>query len=143
MFGQKKDDYQEPEQVTSESSSEEYEFYDMSEFEKKVFRKMSVLEDKIDAVLTETQDNNHKLKAIQFQFTRALIIRLIRLAVIVGVLYLVYINVLAPLLERATNAYSSFEQVQMRLDADPNASIIDQVQQFFPGQNGNGNEALN
>jgi len=137
MFGSKEPENNHEDHETAETTTEEeYEFYDMSEFEKKLFNRVAVLEDKIDAVLSEVEDNNHRLKNIQFQFTRALLIRVFKWLLIFGVLYYVYISFIEPVIFKAGEVYTDYEILQQRLQlgADSDQSTIDRLKKFFPGQ---------
>lgn len=132
---------------TSADSGEEIEYYDMSAFETKILRRLDVLESKIDTVLHEVEDNQHRLKGIQFQFTRQLIMRVIKLVIIAFIVFYVYNKFISPILIGASNKYHQAERLLNRFDAASESTdsisekakntwsnIGDSLNQLRPGQ---------
>lgn len=117
-----------------EHVQEEMEFYDMGNLESKLFKKLSVIEDKLDAVMSEVEDNNHRLKNIQFQFTRQLIIRLIKWGIIIGFVYWLYSSFIGPIVEKAGDKYFQIDSALNRLDQvnSNTSSFGETIDKLFP-----------
>jgi len=133
MFNKEKDILTGEETYAGEHT-EEYEYYNMEQLEKQLMKKLAIIEEKVDTVLNEVEDNQHRLKDIQFQFTRALIIRLIKLAFIVTIIWYVYNNFVSPVLVTASEKYFQLENTLDRVDAVRNTedSLLDTAKKLFP-----------
>jgi len=133
MFDKEKDILTGEETFKGEHT-EEFEYYNMEALEKQIMKKLNVMEEKMDTILHEVEDNQHRLKGIQFQFTRALIIRLIKLAFITFVIWYVYTNFISPMIIGAGNKYYQAEQLLDRVDSVNTSSegLLDRVKTFFP-----------
>ena len=117
-----------------EHVTEEMEFYDMNNFENKLIKKLDQLETKLDAVMEEVEDNNHRLKGIQFQFTRALIIRLIKWGIIIGFLYWLYNGFIGPAIGTVADKYFQVNSLIDRVESVNNNtdSFGETVDKMFP-----------
>ncbi len=122
------------EDTYSGEHTEELEYYNMDLFERKVMKRLDQLDEKIDTVLHEVEDNQHRLKGIQFQFTRALIIRLIKLGFIVAVIWYVYNNFISPIIIGAGDKYYQAENMMNRIDSVRGESdgLMETAKGLFP-----------
>lgn len=107
---------------------EEMEFYDMGNLEDKLFKRLSMLESKVDSVLEEVQDNNERIKNIQFQFTKQTIIRVVKWAIIIGLAYFVYSQLIEPVVSQVAGMYIG----QGEQEAGGAESIFRTIMDLFP-----------
>ena len=116
------------ENYRGEHTEEDIEYYDMSYLESKLFKRLGVLEDKMDAILEEVEDNNNRLKSIQFQFTRQTILRVLKWAIILGLVYFFYTQLVEPIVSQFSGMY--YEQTGQ--DSGDAGSIFQNILDMFP-----------
>lgn len=100
----------------------------MGNLEDKLFKRLSMLESKVDSVLEEVQDNNERIKNIQFQFTKQTIIRVVKWAIIIGLAYFVYSQLIEPVVSQVAGMYIG----QGEQEAGGAESIFRTIMDLFP-----------
>ncbi|MFW0871026.1 MAG: hypothetical protein ACKKL4_01035 [Patescibacteria group bacterium] len=104
------------------SSEEETEYYDMSAFERRLMRQVSIMDDKLNRILHMMGDNNSRVRNIQSQYTRRTIFALIKWGVIIAIIAYVYLNFIQPVINFVTQ--KDQEQESMMVDVSQIGNFV-------------------
>ena len=89
------EDIYDDEQILSQE--EETEYYDMSAFERRLMRRVNLMDNKLDRILDLAGDHNSRIRSIQFQYTKRTLFTLIKWGLIIFVVLYVYFNFIRPI----------------------------------------------
>ena len=122
------------ENFRGEHVEEEIEFYDMENLEQKLLKKIQGIEEKLDVVLEEVNESNRRVGNIQAQFTRQLIFRIVKWAIILGFIWWLYVNFVGPMVSVVSEKYFQISSLIERGDAinGNTESLGETIGDFFP-----------
>ncbi len=121
----------------NENYHEDIEYYDMEAFEKRLNKRLDKLEHRIDIILEEAEDNNKRIKGIQFGFARSRIIRLIRLGIIALIFWYLYSTFISPIVSTVGDTYYRATNLLDRVDgaSQETQETRERLQNFIPDFN--------